>query len=282
MPFHLTPKIWIDVVPEFLREDKRLEEVSEYDRQLFDLCTHCLIIEYEADALNSPDLNWQGKETRPVEYANLELAYLANIAFWLQHPSPISFTSVFHMREMPEYGKFIIQASQRCNGFLCHPNDVNQRIRDQDLESARNLFTSLANVPRETSVWTALRSTAAAFQSDGEEIRYLLLWVAIEALFGTSMEIKFRISQRLAFFVGKDKSEARAIYDQAKKAYDFRSRVAHGTWKSDKTSTALTATTEMLLRRALICLVSDGAIAGLFFGGNDKRDSYLDELVFSL
>src|SRR5262249_11361732 len=38
-----------------------------------------------------------------------------------------------------------------------------------------------------------------------EEIRYLLLWAAPEALFGTPVEIKFRISQRLAFFIGMDK-----------------------------------------------------------------------------
>jgi hypothetical protein len=278
VPFHLASNIWFDAIPESLRQDALLDRASEWDLQRFNICTHGLVIEYHAEALYSPDPLWKGDEPRPVEQANIELAYLANLALWLQHPSPISFTLIFHM---PEYDKFIIQGTERCGGFLCHPYDNNERISPQDLEPAKLLFTALTKVPRETSVWTALRCTTAAFQVNGEETRYLLLWVALEALFGTSMEVKYRISQRLAFFMGKDRVEARTIYGDAKKAYDFRSRVAHGAWKSDRNSTALTATTESLLRRALTRMLLDDAITQNFLGGTDKREAYLDELVFA-
>jgi hypothetical protein len=75
------------------------------------------------------------------------------MALWLQHPSPTSFTLILHM---PEDDKFVIQTMERCNGFLCHPNDKNERIRPQDIEPAKALFTALAKIPHETSVWTAL------------------------------------------------------------------------------------------------------------------------------
>jgi hypothetical protein len=140
---------------------------------------------------------------------------------------------------------------------------------------------ALTQIQRETAVWTALRATTAALQMRVEEIRYLLLWVAIEALFGANMDIKYRISQRLAFFLGKNRAEAREIFSKAKKAYDFRSKVAHGAWKRDQQSTALTAATETLLRQALTRVLLDGAGIQHFVGSTERRDAYLDELVFT-
>src|SRR5262249_28288118 len=106
------------------------------------------------------------------------------------------------------------------------------------------------------------------------------LWTALEALFGTSFEIKFRISQRLAFFIGEDKADIRTVFADAKRAYDFRSKVAHGAWKRDKDSTALTATSEAFLRRALIRVLMDDGIAKYFLGKDEHRESFLDDQTF--
>ena len=255
-----------------------MKRQSQYDLQHLEACTHCLIFEYEADALYSPDPLWKGDEPRSIEKANVERAYLANLALWLQHPSPTGFTLIFHM---PEFDTFIIQASERCDRFLCHPDDKTERIGVQDLEPAKGLFTALVKIQRQTSVWTALRAVTAALQMNAEEIRYLLLWGALEALFGTMFEIKYRISQRLAFFIAGSREEARSVFTTAKKAYDFRSKVAHGAWKRDQHSTALTATTEALLRRALVRLLRDDHIAKQFLGSNEQREGYLDDLVFA-
>jgi hypothetical protein len=94
-------------------------------------------------------------------------------------------------------------------------------------------LTGSEGMMKDTAAWTALRATAAALQMHSEEIRCLPLWIAIEALFGVNFEVKYRISQRLAFFIGNDRAEAHEIYSKAKKAYDFRSKMAHGSWKSD-------------------------------------------------
>jgi hypothetical protein len=277
-PFYFAPNISIDVVPEYLKADSLLKHQSYYDLQQFEVCTHCLIFDYEAHALYSPDPLWKGPEPRPIEKANVERAYLANLALWLQHPSPTGFNLIFNM---PEFGNFIIQGSERCDRFLCHPDDEGERIEQSDLEPAKLLFAALSKIPRETALWTALRALTAALQMNSEEIRYLLLWVAIEALFGTNFEIKYRISQRLAFFIANNRSEARDLFTIAKKAYDFRSKVAHGAWKEDKHSTALTASTESLIRRALVRLLKDEETTKQFLGGNDRREAYLDELVFA-
>jgi hypothetical protein len=154
-------------------------------------------------------------------------------------------------------------------------------VKPEDLDPTKGLFAALMNVPRETALWATLRALIAAMEMNVEEIRYLLLWVALEALFGTSYEITYRISQRIALFIGKDNSDAKAVFgDDAKKAYGFRSKVAHGAWRKNKDSTALTATSEALIRRALNRILMETAVTPNFLGSNDQRESFLDEQIF--
>ncbi len=109
----------------------------------------------------------------------------------------------------------------------------------------------------------------------------MLLWVALEALVGASSEITYRMSQRLAFFIGKDKADVKATFANAKKAYRFRSKVAHGAWKKNQDSTALTAISESLLRRALSRVVMDASVTQNFLGKDDEREAFLDEQIFA-
>src|SRR5262245_4824539 len=188
-PFQFAPNATIEIIPDELRADSHLKRQAQYDLERLEATKNCLMFHYEADALYSKDPNSKSEEPRTIEQAKVEAAYLANVAFWLQHPSPLNFSLIFHMLE---FDKFIIQGSERRNRFLSHPNDKDERVKSEDLEPAKELFAALMKIPRETSVWTAIRSLIAALQMNIEEIRYLLLWTALEALFGTPVEIKFR------------------------------------------------------------------------------------------
>src|ERR1039458_9458114 len=142
-PFYFAPDITIEAIPEYLKSDALLKNQAEYDLQRFEDCTHCLIVHYEAEGLYSPDPFWKGDEPRAIEKAHVERAYLVNLALWLQHPSPTGFNLIFHL---PEWDTFIIQGSERCDRFLCHPHDERERIRLEDLEPAKHLFTALARM----------------------------------------------------------------------------------------------------------------------------------------
>jgi hypothetical protein len=277
-PFQFASDATIERVPTDLREETDLKELGRFHKEWIAGCRNCLIIHYEADAPYSPDPNWKGDPPRTIEQSNREAAYLANLAFWLQHPSPIGFRWLFHMPEFD--GKFIVQSSEDRNDFLCHPYDKDERVRVEDLEPAKALFAALLKIPHDTPVWTPLRSIIAALQMNVEEIRYLLLWTALEALFGAPIEIKFRISQRIAFFITGDKNEARAVFGAIKKSYDFRSKVAHGAWKKNKDSTDLTANTEQHLRRSLVRMLLDDNLMTNFLGKDETRNDYLEELIF--
>src|ERR1019366_3120655 len=118
-----------------------------------------------------------------------------------------------------------------------------------DLESVRSLYTALCKIPRESAPWAAFRAVTSALQMDHNEIRHLLLWIALEALFGVEDgEIKYRLSQRLAFFIANDRIEAGELFVKAKHGYDARCKMAHGAWgpktKKTETAVALTGITE--------------------------------------
>ena len=95
--------------------------------------------------------------------------------------------------------------------------------------------------------------------------------------------IKYRLSQRLAFFVASDLTEASDLFAKAKRGYDFRCKVAHGKWsqKTQNTDEAveLTGRTEEFVQRSLIRLLQDDDIARQFYGKD--REAYLDDLPFA-
>jgi len=116
------------------------------------------------------------------------------------------------------------------------------------------------------------------------DIRYILIWVALETLFGPEdgREITYRISQRISFFLSNDVEEAKIKFDIAKMNYSWRSKVIHGL-KIDKLSkeksTDILKTSEKLLRASLLKLYDNFDLHSNF--NKKSRDKYLDHLVFT-
>ena len=71
----------------------------------------------------------------------------------------------------------------------------------------------------------------------------------------------------------------RTVLADGKKAYGFRSKVAHGAWKKNKDSIALTATSEAFPHRALMNVVMDDSTQ-YSLGKDEHREVFLDEQMF--
>jgi Apea-like HEPN len=81
----------------------------------------------------------------------------------------------------------------------------------------------------------AARRYGFAIESHREEDRIVDVMIAAEALFlsdaGSAQErgeLKYRLSLRAAYFMGKDINERKTIFRFMKNAYDARSTIAHG------------------------------------------------------
>jgi hypothetical protein len=268
----------IGPIPPWVRKDKMLEALSEWDRKALEECSHALITTYEAAALGDPDPAWTGSEPKSIQESKYELCLLANLALWLSRPSPVHFTVVVHA---PQFGPDpIAQRISRHSPLLCHPRDVDNRVTATDLDLAARLHGALAAVAREGAIWTAVRATWAGLQMNIEAIRYALFWMALEALFGPedSREITYRLAQRVAFFLGKDRAEAKQLFATTKRGYGFRSKIVHGRWKEETDSEERMAETEELVRRSFSRLLPDDDLKKTF--SSKAREAYLDELVF--
>ncbi len=267
-------------IPTWLHGQRMLQALSEIDRGAIELSTHAFVFSYAADALGSPDPDWDGDGTRSIQETKCEVGLMANLALWLVRPSPACIAAIIHA---PQFGTGAptIQQVLTQPELLCHPHDLEARITSDSLPQAALLHRQLIEVPRDTALWTALRAAWSGLQMNIETIRYLLFWIALEALFGPedSREITYRISQRIAFFLSTDRAEARQLFLQAKTAYGFRSKIAHGRWSEDPNATRRMAEAENLFRRAVIKILSDEDLKQTF--SSRQRETFLDALVFT-
>jgi hypothetical protein len=269
----------VTALPAWVSGQEMLKGLSRHDRESVDEATHALVVTYPAEALGSPDPNWKGLEPKSIQEVKYEGGLMANLALWLAKASPACFVVVLHARHHASGA--VIQQIQRGSPLLCHPIDVESRIGEAELPRASALHKALLGVARDTSLWTANRAAWAGLQTNIESVRCLLFWVALEALFGAEDggEITYRLSQRVGFFLGANREEARQFFEMAKIGYSFRSKIVHGRWKQDPNATKRMAEAESLFRLALARILEDQLLVETF--STKKRDKFLDSLVFN-
>lgn len=151
-------------------------------------------------------------------------------------------------------------------------------LLDGDFNFAAHITQQVASCT-DGPVFVALSNLYMALQQTWWEGRFLLFWVAIEALFAPDSEVSFRISQRIAKFLRPDAPRARSLFRAVRKCYKVRSKVAHGqTLRSLEPgdSKRFLLHSEMILRRSLMKIFSDPAVLTEF--QSNRREKFLDSL----
>ena len=267
--------------PDWVLKEKMIENCGKWDRTAVEEASAALTVVYEAASFGDPDPDWPGPGRRSIQNTKYDLCLLANLALWISRPSPASFRVLLHA---PKFGEEPMAQHVACgiSPILCHPNDTGTRLTAEDLAVAARLHESLVSAFRKGSIWNAARSISAALQLNREDGRYLFFWVALEALFGPDSpgETTHKISQRIAFFLEKDRAKAKGVFMAAKKGYGFRSKIAHGGWKEDEDGLTRMAEVEALVRRALLKILSDEELVKTFTAKGEKREAFLADLVF--
>lgn len=113
---------------------------------------------------------------------------------------------------------------------------------------------SKSQVPPELQV--ALRRWNSSFERATEEDRLIDYWIAFESLFLDSSEdeLSFRVSLRIAAFLGGTGEERLEIYEAMRESYGARSKIVHGK-RAVRNLPQVAATTRRYLRAAILkCL----------------------------
>jgi hypothetical protein len=282
VPFRFTDSILMDKLPEWIRSETVQRELSPSKRDLLEDVDYALIIDYDAETLGERDEKWKGRRERSRQSTTAECLFLVNLSLWLAHPSSIRFDYFITGQYMS--GNWIWRRITEAFPIYPHKKYINDTIKTEDLEVAKQIYKGISETKRSSPTWVAIFSLSTAVYNRTWEVRYLLLWIALEGLFGSegATEITYRISQRLALFLETESENQRKLYRTSKECYSWRSKVVHG-MKTVKLSVdesdELLFTTEELVRRSLNKILLDDTLRSIFNG--TQRESYLEELVFS-
>jgi hypothetical protein len=204
---------------------------------------------------------------------NRDLLILANLAIWLACPEyALWYTRTFHVERNKE-GWAIhgwgyprpLQAFRAGDGFLLI----------DDLARAREVNEGLAALDRAGPLWMAVRSLWGALTEPWIHGRYMLLWVALEALFGPRNHrlVRRSVSWRLASFLGQPE-----LFEVALADYVRRSDVAHGAGQAIAREEwmPLAHRAEDWARAAVLRLLQVPALVHIF-GDVARRERWLRE-----
>ena len=221
-------------------------------------------------------MDWRNTEIKE------EALSLADAALWLAKPAPIGFRRLVVAHYSSDTWRRVHFGWT--NPLCCHNLDSDNEYKRSDLQIAKELNRALLNVGRQETLWIAARTIWLALVSREWPIRYLLLWTALETLFGPEdgREITYRIAQRLAFFISANRDEARKQFQMCRKGYEWRCRVVHGMrlrkLKSEESEGRMHEA-ESMIRTSMQRILLDKLLIK-HFNGKD-RERFLDDLVFS-
>jgi hypothetical protein len=273
---HLVP------LPAWLKQQNITRYMSWVERERYiNEGKFALSVEYEAESLGEPDPQ-SNMGPMSKQHVAAERLRRANLALWLARPSWAGFPMVISAHE--DQGDWVHRETYPTDTIRPIDRDAANALSRADFSLAKKLGDAASTLSIRASTWVAMMLLWRALTEWWWESRYLLLWVALEALFGSGNpnETTYRLSQRLAFFLAEDRSKVRSFYDRAKAGYSARSKVVHGFQHLSlvkEKADSLLADTEFFVRAALCKILMDAGHLRTF-AGKQQREDFLDGLVF--
>lgn len=269
LPVELADGVRIERLPDWVKVDEATGLESWSTREHIKEAVAGFVMEFEASALDA------GAQKAA------EKIFLAGVAMWLAQPTGWSPAHITHFGEKGRAGS--LRQTGECSVLRVAPDQAYDVPTPEALAKAARLHAAILALRRDGAVWSALRHLTIAAPEDLWEPRYVMMWVALEALFGPedAREITYRMSQRIGLFLGKEPQERGQLFRDARAGYGMRSKVVHGGRLAGLTgerSGELMMTVEALIRRAVVTLLEDAKLCEIFDGAG--REKYLDELAF--
>ena len=279
-PRHFSNRVRIDRLPTWATNKRVLKHVYSYEKDYMSKDQLAICAEYDAEALGSPDPNWIGPQPRAIQETMAEEILLLLVASWLVRPTKLTSSKIIHLRREGKSAVFREMTSH--SELLIHPQELEQEIQEDDIKPISALFRTIMNLSKNGTVWVSVWMLNKALTEKIWPVRFLLHWLVLESLFGPedAKETTYRLSQRIGFYLGKDRGEARHIFLMAKDLYTWRSKIAHGLrihkLTSEK-SLKLMDDIEDFIRRSLTKVLRENHISRF---DAKNRETFLDDLAF--
>jgi len=257
----------------------------EKDQLKFD-SRYALYTEYEAESLGDP-MSGLPYSTTKQAYA-LEKITLTNLAFWLICPSALQFNLAISADKHSDSGKWFLRQCSEEKRFQVTYFEENKQIEKSFLAEVTRVSEKLITMIRKGAFWISTRSLIQGLKSDYWELRILLSWIALEALFGSSdaRETTHRLAHRAASFLCNPGTQTYEAFRLIKQDYGLRSSIVHGMLVYKKRDPSLEQINDYIhwadcwIRMAFIKILSSSDLIDTFNGKG--REEYLDHIVFGI
>ncbi len=142
-----------------------------------------------------------------------------------------------------------------------------------------SILEAIRRIRPATPVVRASELLASSLAQTRDDVRHVLMWSALEALFGPDKGegVVHKVAERIAQFLGGSSADRLSNYDAAKEGYSYRSRVVHGAAPRRPPSAAHWL--EDTLRGCLLQALTRKEVMKLFC--SKQRDRYLTELAIT-
>lgn len=267
-PVDLGAGVELRTLPDWIRQSDALKTLNKFHRHWVKASTHCLT------AVAGP------RGDREADMFVLRRLLDANLALWMARPCGWGFHIVLFFEQK---GSGWSEGEAYSNPILTpHPEYEHDQLGIDHVVRANELNLAFNDTESKATVGIAKSFLANALHEPHFLIRYPLLWVGLEALFGADIEIAYRISLRIGLFLSNGSEEAKRLYHQAREGYRWRSRIVHGNSLelTEDHSLKILLESEQLLRLALLRIFSSEDLISRFNSRGGRQD-YLDELVFA-
>jgi len=223
------------------------------------------------------------------EYEALELLTIASLSIWLVKPTDVGFDYFVKAR----YNRDWKYNGHSYSNTMINSYDTDEiRINETDLIIANKINENIyhdvisQDIDNINSLRIAIWSLFKAITTDMHSIpiRYLILWVAFEAIFGPKKNgnIKEKIATRHSKFMSNsDENIRNELYEKTRKGYKWRSKIVHGDQIGSKNFRGeefsdIYKFTETSIRESIKKILLDNNSVKIFC--SDEREKYLDNL----
>lgn len=282
LPISFARGVRIDVIPAWVYAGIDSIQIDFTNSQRIKGSKNAFLVEYDAEALGSPDPDDPKTPARDIQTARHEAILLANLALWIANPNAVGYSSITHFENIT-LNPLLCQYAQ-IQSFSPLGSYAHTVLTNADFLLACSLHAELFDLSRRGPTWLAAYSVSLGLRERDWASRFMQMWIALEALFGPedAREITFRLAQRLAFFLESDKNLAFELFKEIRASYSWRSKIVHGLKLSKLTgeeSEVLANSIEHIVATCLRKILLDHSLVHSFDG--PQREDFLDKLAFA-
>ena len=189
----------------------------------------------------------------------------------------------------PDYKMYSLD--NRYRGYTFGPDA--HTLGNKDIEKAREVLRIIGTLRRPSRLALAITLFENAHTSAVNEIRLLMLFACLEALFGAGeQEITHQIAERASLFLEDTPIMRSDRYAKLKKLYNIRSKIIHGATlelkgalfegianQSDKMKTAIYYTDETA-RLSLCRILESESMTNLFSDERTAMETHFQKWLF--